>query len=453
MKYPKLISVLGACVLFSGLFAQTYPLSENSWDNPEFVDRFLGSYGVLTEIEPKITTEESEIFQTVGEMLDANNMQGAMEAIRAAITPESSAALDYTLGNLLLQSGDYRAGVRAYEDAIRKFPNFLRAYKNAGLAYVQMQNYENGAKYIVKSIELGNQEGDSFGLLGYCYLNIGQNVAALDAYRLAGVMAPNNKDWQVGKATALHRVGLFEEALAKFDELIARDPSSESYYMAAANAAISLQQNSKAAKYLEVLRRRGDPDVEVLMLLGDIYTNQALFSLASDVYYDVLDVASSTQAERIFRFARGLVSYGAYQEAGKFIEKLKQSNLRMGEEMEQKLLNLESQLALATGDSEQAVATLEEVIKTDPLNGEALLLLGKHYYENKDYETAVFYFERAQKIAKFRVDALVQTARVRVAQSQFVEAVGLLQEAQSIEEQSHVEAYLNAVRSAMRASG
>ena len=36
----------------SCLGAQSYPLSENTWSNPEFVDRFLGTYGFDTEKHP-----------------------------------------------------------------------------------------------------------------------------------------------------------------------------------------------------------------------------------------------------------------------------------------------------------------------------------------------------------------------------------------------------------------
>ena len=452
MMKKTILSVIGFALISSGLFSQTYPLSENSWNNPDFVKRFLGSYGVLSGKEPEITSEDAELFRGIGERLNANDMQGAISLLNESIGPDKSAALDYTLGNIYLQNGDYAAGVKAYEGAIRKFPNFLRAYKNTGLAYIQMQNYEKGAEFIVKSVELGNQEGDSFGLLGYCYLNMGRNEAALDAYRLAGILAPNNKDWQIGKATALQRVGQYEEAIAKFDELIAKFPSNKTFYTAAANACLSLRDEQRAARYLELIRRGNNRDAQVLMLLGDIYLNQNLIPLAVGVYEDVLSIASSGDSERILRFARGLVAMGKYADAGAFIEQIQSSRLSLGSEQQKQILNLRSQIALAEGKSEEAVASLKQLIETDPLNGEALILLGEFYYNTGDNETALFYFERAQKIPSHQVEALIQSARVKVAQRQFADAIDLLQQAQAIKSQPYVEEYLEAIRNALKAS-
>lgn len=452
MKLKTFVSLIALAMLSSSLLAQVYPLSESSWSNPDFVKRFLGSYGTLTNKEPQITTDEAELFQEIGRLMNANDSQGAIVALRNAATAEASAAIDYTLGNVLLQGGDYDAGIKAYETAIRKFPNFLRAYKNSGLAYLQLQNYEKGAEFLVKSIELGNQEGDNFGLLGYCYLNMGMNDAALDAYRLAGVMSPKNKDWQVGKATALQRMGLNEEALAKFDELIMKYPNTKAFYTAAANASISLQKELQAARYLELLRRNKKADASVLMLLGDIYLNQKLYGLATDVYAEALPKAGRKDGDRFVRFTRGLVAQGVYDYASDFLNTIDASTYSLADEQKQKLLNLRSQIALASGDSKAAVASLEKVIEADPLNGEALILLGEFYYDSEDFETALFYFERAQKIEKHQVNGFIQAARVKVSQSQFIEAINLLQQAQAIKKQAHIENYLDAVRNALKAS-
>ena len=450
MKMKSFLTATALVLVSGSLFAQTYPLSENSWNNPEFVKRFLGSYGVLTEKEPQITTDESDVFQQLGDFLQANDMQGAINLVKTSIKPESSAALDYTLGNLYLQGGDYSSGIRAYENAVRKFPNFQRAYKNISLAYIQMQDYENGMTYLIKAIELGNQEGDSFGLLGYCYLNMEKNDSALDAYRMAGVLSPNNKDWQVGKATALQRIGLHEESIAKFNELIEASPKTKAYYTAAANSSLSLNDDMRAAKYLELLVRRGIADTPAKMLLGDIYLNQKLYTLSTEVYGEVLEGSSNPDITRLVRYTRGLISMGAVDDADKFLSKIEARKASLSNKDQLQVLNLRSKVAFAKGDSQSAVASLEEVIKIDPTNGEAILLLGEHYLDQSDYEMALFYFGRAQNIEGSKVDAYVQAARVKVAQRKFADAVDLLQKAEGIKHQAHVEAYLEAVKNALK---
>ena len=454
MKKQIFSFCLALVFISSCLHGQVYPLSENSWSNPEFVDRFLGSYGFLSGKEPEITSEESKIFQTISELIGKNDINGAIQEIRSNMAPDSSAALDYTLGNLLLQQSKYEEGLRAYEAAIRKFPDFLRAYKNAGLAYIQMQNYNKGAEFLIKSIELGNQEGNTLGLLGYCYLNMGNAEAALDAYRMATVLAPNNKDWQVGKATALQQVGLYTEAIAKFDELIAKDPDNRAYYNAAANACIAAGEEMKAAKYLEVLSRRGLADSQARLLLGDIYLNQQMFVLAKETYSDTLQKLRSGDVDRVLRFLKGLIVFGVYDEATALMAEVESSSMNLSNANKQKLLNMKAEIALAQGKSDEAVSTLEDLIKMDPTNGDALLLLGEYYFSSNDYETAVFYFERAQKLSDTdaQVNAYIQEARVMVARRKFDEAIDLLQKAQGIKYQSHVQEYLKAIQDALKAT-
>ena len=49
----RAVAVIAALLIASPGLAQVFPLSENSWSNPEFVERFLGSYGMDTDVEPK----------------------------------------------------------------------------------------------------------------------------------------------------------------------------------------------------------------------------------------------------------------------------------------------------------------------------------------------------------------------------------------------------------------
>jgi len=87
------------------LAAQVYPLSENTWSNPGFVKRFLGSYGVASEVEPTISAEEQALFREVIPLISGNPRE-AIRRLRAETTANASAALDYTLANLYAQTGN-----------------------------------------------------------------------------------------------------------------------------------------------------------------------------------------------------------------------------------------------------------------------------------------------------------------------------------------------------------
>ena len=137
-------------IAFGGLFGPAYlansasdgvyPLTENSWSNPEFKKRFLGSYGFDMEINPKITSEEAELLGVVAEFMNTDTGE-AIRQLEAAITPETSAAIIYTIGSLYLQEGELDKAIERYRTSIERFPNFFRAYQNIGCALVQKGDY------------------------------------------------------------------------------------------------------------------------------------------------------------------------------------------------------------------------------------------------------------------------------------------------------------------------
>jgi cytochrome c-type biogenesis protein CcmH/NrfG len=62
---------------------------------------------------------------------------------------------------------------------------------------------------------------------------------------------------------------------------------------------------------------------------------------------------------------------------------------------------------------DKAIAKLEEAVKTDPGNGDALLFLGYAYQENHQREKAIAAFEQAIKVDPEQDDARAQLKELR----------------------------------------
>ena len=115
-----------------------------------------------------------------------------------------------------------------------------------------------------------------------------------------------------------------------------------------------------------------------------------------------------------------------------------------------KLLKLESKVAMATGESDKAIQTLEEIIQKDPLDAEALLLAGDYYARNGQGEKAEFRYETASKVTGFEADALVKHAQLLVQSQKYAPAVELLRKAQKIKPRDNVQRYLERVEQIAR---
>ncbi len=93
---------------------------------------------------------------------------------------------------------------------------------------------------------------------------------------------------------------------------------------------------------------------------------------------------------------------------------------------------------------------LEEIVARDPLDGEALILLGQHCIRAGNTEKAIFYYERAESLEKFEADAKVRHAQLLVGSGQYDEALPLLRRAQQIDPRENVQKYLEQVERVAR---
>jgi tetratricopeptide (TPR) repeat protein len=119
-------------------------------------------------------------------------------------------------------------------------------------------------------------------------------------------------------------------------------------------------------------------------------------------------------------------------------------------EDELKLLKLESKVAMSTGQGEKAAQTLEQIVQKNPLDGEALLLVGDYYARNGQPEKAEFRFDTAAKLEGFEADAFVKRAQLLVQSQKYLQAAELLRKAQKAKPRDNVQRYLEKVEQLAR---
>lgn len=422
------------------------------WRNPEFVAKFLGSYGFDAEVEPRITPEEQKLFKELIDLIQ-NNPAAAATRLKGAITADSSAALDFTLGNIYIQLDKLKEAEHSYNAAIKKFPAFRRAFKNLGIVHVQKGDYPEAIKALARSLELGGEDGNTYGLLGYCYLNLDKYASAESAYRKAILFAPDNVDWKLGLGRSLLVQQKSREAVGLFEELIQKDPDKADYWLFQANAFLELGDSVKAANNYEIVRRMGKATGASLMVLGDIYINRDLTDLALDAYLESLAKDPQQDISRPIRCAGILNSRQAWQQSAALLDQINATyKNRITDADRLKLLRLQSQVALATGKTKDGVRILQEIIDRDPLDGEAMIILADHYAKEGEPERAELLYERAAKIREHEVNALTQHAQMLVTQGKYSKAAKLLRQAQALKPRDTVAKYLEQIEHLARVS-
>lgn len=425
-------------------------LPTSFWTDPTFQKQFLGSYGVLADLEPKVSPVERQQLDKVIPLISADPAAAAVEVEKFA-AKDASAALDFLLANLYFQTDRPDAAAERYRAAIGKFPSFRRAHKNLGLIEFRAGKYDAAIQRLTQVVELGGGDGLTYGLLGYAYAATGQQIAAESAFRNAMMLQPDQGEWKIGLTQAVFRQRRYAEAAAMAEELIAKNPERAEFWLLQGNAYIGLEQPMRAAQNFEIVARMGKASTALLYTLGDLYVGDGAWALAAQAYVRAVEQDAAADLDRPIRMADSLARRGALEASSSLIAAIERTGAdRLSDEDRRKLLKVRARIAVAEGHGEEAAKTLEEVVSLDPLDGDAMLLLGQHLARNGQPEKAIFYFERAASFEPLEAEAKVRQAQVLVGQSKYTEAVPLLKRAQEIKPREDVARFLEQVERVAR---
>ena len=416
------------------------------WNDPAFQKQFAESYIAETDIEPRVTADEREKMLKVMEMISEEKIDEAIKLIEKSRGEAASAVFDFTLANIYFQKENFEQAVSAYQTAVEKYPKFRRAWKNMGLIYIRQNQFDKAQEALTKVITLGGGDGLMYGLLGFAYSSVENNLSAESAYRMAILLEPDTKDWKMGLARSFFKQARYADAAALCGQLIQQEPERADLWLLQANAYIGQNKPDLAAENYEFVDRLGKSTTASMNMLGDIYINRELYDLAVNAYIRALESDPAAKPDRAIRAAKVLTARAAMDQTKMLIDKIMAlRGDQLSTEDHKALLKLQARIAVAEGSGDDEAKVLEKIVELDPLDGEALILLGQHAARNDDLEKAIFYYERAENLEKFEADAKVRHAQLLVKHGKYDEALPLLRRAQQINPRENVQKYVEQV--------
>lgn len=447
----KSLAIIIICLipifLLKGNAKEPNPMTE-LWKDASFQKEFMATYGTLAGYEPELKEEEKETIRTLIKFLKVAPGE-AIKQLAPQVKKDDSAAFDFILANLYFQEGKLDEAETFYKSAIRKYPNFRRAYKNLGLVNVQKGDFEGAIKSLSKSMELGLVDGRAYGLLAYSYLTEGNYFPAEAAYRQAILMQPEVLDWKLGLARCLLETEQYEDAVSIFNSLIISNPNNSDYWSLQSNAYLGLNESLNAARNLEVVDRLGASKLETLSLLGDIYINNSMPNLALAAYLKAMEYARSKDLDILIKSSSVMIQTANFEQANTIIDDIRSrfSN-SINDKQELKLLTHEAKIARFMGKDDLAANLLIKIIERDLLNGDAIIELAKYYVDQSMLAEAFTRFEQARNIEGFERPALIAHAQALVSIKKYAEATPLLVRALELKSDRNLEEYTNRVKRA-----
>jgi tetratricopeptide (TPR) repeat protein len=414
------------------------------WNDPAFKKHFTRSYIAETPIEPKLTAAEKETMQEVLNLISSDKMDQAAKLLRENRTEAASAVMDFTLGNIHFQKAQLDQAQAAYEVAVEKFPKFRRAWKNLGLVYVRKGEFSRSLDALTKVIELGGNDAITSGLLGVAYFEAENYLSAESAYNMAILLDPDRMEWKEGLAKTLFEQGRYSDTITFCQKLTEQYPERADLWLLQADSYAELDEPNRAAETYELVDSLGKSTRGSMASLGDIYLEQELYEPAADSYIRAMQKNSEGIIDTAIGWARALAVNAATEQSRSVVEEIESVySDRLGQSHREKLDKLKARIAAAGGSAdEKDISVLREIVKSEPLDGQALILLGNYNRRIGNTEKAVFYYERAAGIENYKSKATVRHAELLVSQGKYTEALPLLRRAQQIDPQENIREYI-----------
>ena len=423
------------------------PISSSYWKDPAFQKAFNGSYRIEARIEPSITGEQRAVLMEVQKLMAAEKRTDAIKALESSALTKDSAALTFNLANLQLESGELEKAVASYEAAIKGYPSFRRAHRNLGLALVRSEQTDKAITHLAEAVRLGDSEGLTYGLLGYCRLSKQEHASALQAYRLAQLTEPHVTEWSAGIAQCLQQLNQREEAVALLDEVIRKRPLESSYAVLKANIHLQLEQPDKAAKTLEMAHRLGALAADPMLQLAELHLIGGRAEEASQVMATAFGLEQKPGELAILRLFQVAVIQEQWPLAKNLIE-------RVPEEGQSRTLRLaKARYLIESGeDVDAGVKLLKQLTTEDPTDGEALIAHARQVASSGQPAAAELIYERAAADSAWAFQAYDGLTRLRASQGRYQAALESLEKALLIQSDPHIEEYRKALQRTLEAS-
>jgi len=402
------------------------------------------SSSFLKEREPEMTAEEYALYEKVVTML-TTNVDFAVKMLEAMMSEKEppSPAFEFILGNTYYAANQMDLAEKRYRNAVTRYPDFVRAWNNLGILYYTNNRFADAIPCLSKSITLGDRDPMTFGLLGFCLEKEGRVVPAETAYMQALSGDPTNSDWEEGLLRIYLEGKQFGRAESLLKNLIKQRPTEKRFWLTYAGVALSQGRKIEAAVLLETAASTGVAGADELLLLGDLYADQNLPAEAVAVYQKALGPARDRSEQKLIRYAQVLVAAGKLDEAERALDALKKEQTPQGRLA---FLQGHADLFVARKRWADARAEAEALLRLAPLNGNALLTVGRTYAEEHDIPRATLAFEAAYRIPESAYRASLELAGIELRNRRYAKSAAYLEKALSIQNTDSVQEYLARVK-------
>ncbi len=402
------------------------------------------SYNFRKNQEPEMTEEEYALYEKIVAMIAVKPEFAftLLEPLVSGAQPRSP-AFELVAGNLYFTNGRNDLAERHYRRALGRLPSFSRAWLNLGSLYYAQARYAEAGDCLVKAVEGGERDAHTLGLLAFCLERTGRKTAAEMDYIQALGLEPDGADYLEGLVRIYYDSKRYAPAEALLEQLIRLKPGERRHWLLYAAVLSAEDRKLDALAVLQAADGLGLLDATGLATLGDLCAQLQFYPEATDAFQRLRALNPELGADRLLLLARVLIGGGQFDAAEKVLGAI---NSELSRPNQIAFLQARADLAAARERWAEAKAPLEALLALDPLNGRALLGLGRVYKSANDLAHADVLFESAARQPETAHRACLELADDALRLRRYARGLDYLERAAAIERTPVLQQYITKVR-------
>jgi tetratricopeptide (TPR) repeat protein len=343
-----------------------------------------------------------------------------------ALRSQLSSTLFYLIGHCYMALEQYLPAETAFKTALIPLPDYIRVHESLGLLYLQTGRFPEARVNLSRAAALGLNTSNLFGALGYLNQQSHNYWGAVSGYQQAMMLDPDNYQWQQGLLFALSQTRQYDSALTLVEQLLQQNPDDPALWLYRSQLSLQAGEREAALTSLETAIRLGDTAVANLQIAATLHMESG--SSARAVELLKTGVGKGMDYGFVDQALGWLAHNGQWSYLEELLEEVKATANELSDTDRSKLLTREAGISRHDDEDAAANTALQQALELDPGNGEALMALADLQRENRNYNQAELFYQRASAYELYRENATISMAQLAIDQDNLERALQLLRD-------------------------
>ncbi len=380
-------------------------------------------YRKAVAADPKFGEGRARLAATYVELGDLPNAN--REYMRAADLLPDNVDIQVRAASFLLAFGQYEDAQTRIRKVLAKEPNNQAAQIIYGNALAGMKDFDSALRELEKSVTT-DPSAAGYGSLAQVRSTMGNDAAAEAAYRRAVAIDPGSILARLSLASFLWAAGRNAEAEQSFRETVEAKPGDARANRAFATFLFASGKAAQAEPYLKVAAAQDDtPDASQKITLADYYITVN----KPDQAVEVLNTIKTSTNKRTAGRANTRLAYLSYltKRDGSAYQTLE--DVLRDDPGNTEALIIKARLLASDKKLSDALATVTKATAVEPTNAQAWFLAATIHADKGDVDEAIKAYNEVLKLNPRAATVKVRLAKLHSAKGSADTALTLAQEA------------------------